>query len=90
MKKLTITEKRWDKGEKIYDTFCAGFGHICSVNTPKTHTLELFALLKEKNENLILLLEMMNEFITNFNDIRVFAEKGKLYRNVVHKERVLK
>ena len=87
--KKTTTEK-WDKGEKIYDEFCAGFGHICQVSTPRTNTLELFALLKEKNENLILLMEMMKEFIANFDDSNVFVEKGKLYKNVVYKEKFLK
>lgn len=78
MKKLTKTEKLWQKGEKIYDSFCGMFSGF-AVATPRTSRLELFVLLKEKKMNELLLRALMEEFISNLDDMEVFAEKGKLY-----------
>jgi hypothetical protein len=71
-------EKNIVKGERTYDSFCGMFKGF-RVSTPRTTTLELFALLKERGENEILLRVMMEEFISNLNDVKVFAEKGKLF-----------
>jgi len=86
MKEVTKTEKTWDKGEKIYDAFCGMFKGF-KVLTPRTTTLALFALLEERKENELLLREMMKEFAENLDDSSVFAEKGKLYKNVVYREK---
>ena len=85
--KLTKTEKLWEKGERIYDWFCAMF-EISAVPTPHTKILELFAVLKEKNQNELLLREMMKEFMSNLNDTEVFVEKGKLYQKAVYREKL--
>jgi len=71
-------EKIWNKGEKLYDAFCSKFPPIARAN-PTTFTLELFALLKEQNEDELLLREMMKEYLCNFEDTDVFVDKGTLY-----------
>ena len=85
-RKLSKTEKEWDKGEKLYDSFCGMFKGF-KVTMPKTNTLELIALLHEKKENELLLRVMMEEFTSNLDDCPVFAEKRKLYKNVVYREK---
>lgn len=84
-RKLEAIEKNWDEGEKIYDSFCGMFKGF-KVTTPRTQTLELFALLKKRNQNELLLREMMSEFLGNLDDSSVFAEKGKLYKNITHRK----
>jgi len=83
--KLTKFEKNRNRGQEIYDLFCGMFKGF-KVMTPRTNTLELFALLHEKKENELLLKVMMEEFMSNLDDSSVFAEKGKLYKNVVYRE----
>lgn len=85
MRKLTKTEQLWNKGEKVYESFCGMFKGI-KVSTPRTNTLETIALLHKKKENELLLRVMMQEFITNLDDKSVFSEKGKLYSNAVYRE----
>jgi hypothetical protein len=85
-RKLKKIEQHWNKGENLYDSFCGMFKGF-KVTTPRTSTLELFALLKDRNENELLLREMMKEFVSNIDDVSVFAEKGKLYKNVVYREK---
>lgn len=84
-RKLKTIEKSWNKGEKIYDSFCGMFKGF-KVTTPRTQTLELFDLLKKRNQNELLLREMMSEFLGNLDDSSVFAEKGKLYKNIIYRE----
>ena len=86
-KKLTKTEKLWEKGERIYNWFCAMF-EVSAVPTPHTKTLELFAVLKKKNQYQLLIREMMKEYISNLQDTEVFVEKGKLYQNAVYREKL--
>ena len=77
MKKLTVIEKIWNKGEKIYDDFASKFG--IKYSTPRTNTLELFFVLKDKGEEELLLREMMTEFLTNLSDEEVVIENHRLY-----------
>ncbi|MDZ4228259.1 MAG: hypothetical protein U1E54_03360 [Candidatus Levybacteria bacterium] len=86
-KKLTKKEQIWNNGKRIYEWFCAMF-EISAVPTPHTKTLELFAVLKKKNQYQLLIREMMKEFISNLNDTEVFVEKGKLYQNAVYREKL--
>ncbi|OGY41924.1 MAG: hypothetical protein A2Y67_03840 [Candidatus Buchananbacteria bacterium RBG_13_39_9] len=69
-RKLAKIEKSWDKGEKLYDSFCGMFKGF-KVFTPRTNSLKLFALLHEKKENELLLRVMMEEFISNLDDSSV-------------------
>lgn len=78
MKKLTKTEKIWNDGEVIYDKFCSNFG-IEKVATPRTNTLELFYLLRQKGETELLIREMMSEFMSNLTEEKVVVKDKKLY-----------
>jgi len=84
MKKKT-TKQLCEQGEELYNSFCGMFKGF-KISTPRTNTLELFALLDKKKEYEILLREMMYEFMSNLEETVVFVEEGKLYKKVSYKE----
>lgn len=66
------------RGMAIYDSFCERQILIKRM-TPRTYTLELFARLSSLNKNRLLYREMMQEFMQNLDDTKIFMVGGKLY-----------
>jgi len=78
------TLKLQNKGEKIFDKFCKSFLDF-TFATPKTSTLELFALLEQKKEYELLIRELMKEFLSNLdNETDLFVKNGKLYKKLIY------
>ncbi len=76
-------QKRIEQGEKIYEDFVERFTETFDlsdrVSNPRTHDLEMYVLLS-KRENLkdFLYREMAQEYFSNFKDVKISVEKGKL------------
>lgn len=66
-----------NKGLETYDRFATQFGY--PYQTPVDQTLELFALLDEKGLGDILLFEMMQEYLTNYNSFKLRVRNRKIY-----------
>ena len=87
MKKLSKTEKMWNKGERLYDDFVKKIGGDIKVSTPRTQALTLFATLSERKMKPRLIAEMCREFANNFDD-DFFMEDNNLFRKIAIKELV--
>ena len=82
--KLSAQEKRWEKGKTLYDEFVETFTEMFDlpprVSTPRTTSLEKFALLaKHPNHKSLLYREMTEEYFSNFIEVKLSVEKGRLY-----------
>ena len=85
--------KRIDKGEKLYDDFVyrlsVEFGMSSVISTPRTGELEKYALLKKTfNDKGVLYQEMMREYLSNFEDFKIFADKGSLWQPITNNVRL--
>jgi len=58
--------KRIKEGRILYDEFAKKIAPSTLICNPKTQTLELFAILKEKKLQELLIAEMCKEFASNF------------------------
>ena len=80
----TKENKRWNKGEKLYDSFIRKlFGRNrmnIAVPNPRTNTLELFAVLDERGEKDLLIGAMCFEIAESIVPESLFAEKGELFK----------
>lgn len=84
MKEEKKQSKLLDKGEKLYDDFLKKtFGRNrmkITVSTPRTNTLELFAVLDEQRESELLIGAMCLELADAICPESLFAENGKLFK----------
>ena len=80
-------EKLQNKGEQLYDNFLNAIfnneerGDII-IPTPRTRTLELFALLDKNKEKGFLIGAMCAEVAEGLNDDGIFVEDGKLFERI--------
>lgn len=81
-------EKRIAKGDLLYKNFVDKISEISGVSlvsTPKTNTLEIFALIRDEE---YLFLEMCKEYLSNFVEDSFTVENGVLYKIKKIKQRV--
>lgn len=78
-------DKRIELGEKLYEEFVErvadAFLTSDHVSNPITGTLEMFALLEKKGMPDLLFVEMMKEYLSNFLEVKLSVEKGKLFHH---------
>ena len=91
-------EKLQNKGEQLYDNFLnaifnnkeRGLEEFKSkyviIPTPRTRTLELFALLDKNKEKGLLIGAMCSEVAKGLNDDGIFVEDGKLFERITTKK----
>lgn len=74
--------KRIELGEKLYEEFVKtmadNFFVSSYVSNPRTQDLEKYALLEKKGLPDILFLEMAKEYLTNFLEVELSVENGRL------------
>jgi hypothetical protein len=79
-----------NRGEKLYDEFIERAFNMprmdIIVSTPRTNTLELFALLDMEFSDKMPLISAMCKELSDGMDSGVLAENGKLYRVVAKRE----
>lgn len=86
-------DKRIELGGKLYDDFVEKladtFPHLSAhVSNPRTNTCELFALLEKKGMADILMIQMLKEYMSDLNDVKLSVEKGKLYHHFEVKDAI--
>lgn len=82
--------KRIELGRAIYDDFIGcitdTFPLSNKVSTPRTCDLEKYALLEKAGHTDLLFVEMIKEYLSNFSDVKISVEKGRLYHHFETKD----
>lgn len=81
-KKENQQEQKANLGDKLYDKFVRKMNSILKLGqvcTPKTQTLELFAILFQQQKIKELNLKMLEEFIGGFDIPKIFVKDNKIY-----------